>query len=192
MVFVLNSAPVRDHSPQDKYQICNFPPEVICTMIPQKNKKIAFKQRINMEFWKLWLNFFESFKPRQKGTSETIIEFILPAASYSIWSPAHWFQLWFIRGPSSCHCTRSSETWLQTLILLTIENEAGGQVLASFDVIVSLHSGEWPSGQTGSVNLRVRDSSVYQWSFYLQWAWEGLCLWLLTLSVGSLLSCQTK
>lgn len=59
-------------------------------MISQRNKKkIAFKQRINMEFWKLWLNFFESFKLRRKGMSEAEIELVLPAASRSIWSLAH-------------------------------------------------------------------------------------------------------
>lgn len=131
MIFALNFAPVRAHSPQNKYKIHNFSLEVICKMIPQKTtKKIAFKQRLKMEFWKLWLNFLKSFKPRQKGTSKPVMEFILPAASYSIWSPECWLQQWFIRGPSSCHCAWSSETWLQILILLTIENEARGWVLA--------------------------------------------------------------
>ena len=122
MTFALNSTPVRALNPQNKYKLYNFSPVAICKMISQKNEKIAFKQRLNMEFCKLWLNFFESFKPRQKRTSQAIIEFILPAASHSICFPAHWLQLWFIRGPSSWRCAWSSETRLQILILLTIEN----------------------------------------------------------------------
>lgn len=59
-----------------------------------------------------------------------------------------------------------------------------------FDMTVSPHAGERPSGQTGHVNLQVRDSSAYQESFRLQWGWQDVCSW--PSLAGHLLRCLTK
>lgn len=59
-----------------------------------------------------------------------------------------------------------------------------------FDMTVSPHAGERPSGQTGHVNLQVRDSSAYQESFRLRWGWRDVCSW--PSLAGHLLRCLTK
>lgn len=91
-----------------------------------------------------------------------------------------------MRGPGSCHCAWPAQTWLQTLIALTIENELWS---GCRPVWRTVSCGEWPSAKAGSAHLQVGDASAQQWNSYL---WRGWGVALRSRSVGPLLSCPTE
>ena len=138
-----------------------------------------------MEFWKLWLNFFESFKLRRKGMSEAEIEFILPAASYSIWPLAHGDLL----GDQVHDIVPDLQKPGFKSWFYSIENEAGGSLVWQDCQPALRRMAVWTHRECELAGQGLQWMSV---EFLSALAPGGVWLWLLTLSVGSLLSLLTK